>query len=205
MPKVVDHERRRAEFAAVGRGVIAAEGLGAATLRRIAAAAGCTTGALTHYFPDRATLLIEALRSAHEAAGERMLQATRSARSHQERLRAVLLEALPLDGTRLDEWKVWLAFWAETPQDPALAAEHARRYGEWRGLVTLLVTPLVGDPGEAEREADGLTAWVDGLGLRLTLLASDAARLSAERQRCEALVDAWLARLAPAGEPRERE
>ena len=63
MPKVVNHEEQRAGFVTASWEVIAEEGLGAATLRRVAAAAGMTTGALTHYFSDREALLVEALRA----------------------------------------------------------------------------------------------------------------------------------------------
>ncbi|MGH3177968.1 MAG: TetR/AcrR family transcriptional regulator, partial [Streptosporangiaceae bacterium] len=50
MPKVVDHAARRAELVDAAWRVIAEEGLEAATMRRIAEAAGCTTGRVTHYF-----------------------------------------------------------------------------------------------------------------------------------------------------------
>ena len=53
MPKSVDPTQKRAAFVAASWDVIAAEGLRGATLRRVAAEAGCTTGALTHYFSDR--------------------------------------------------------------------------------------------------------------------------------------------------------
>ena len=47
MPKVVDHAVRRAELVDAAWRVIAEEGLEAATMRRIAEAAGCTTGRVT--------------------------------------------------------------------------------------------------------------------------------------------------------------
>ena len=49
--------------------VIATEGLRGATLRRVAAEAGCTTGALTHYFADRQALLTAALQAAQRQTG----------------------------------------------------------------------------------------------------------------------------------------
>ena len=73
--------------------VIAREGLKAATLRRVADEAACTTGALTHYFADRKSLLIDALRAVHYQAGARMIEAAGRASSDLERLRALLREA----------------------------------------------------------------------------------------------------------------
>ena len=88
MPKTVDPAQKRAELVDASWDVIAAEGLKGATLRRVAAEAGCTTGALTHYFPDRRSLLVAALRSAHFQAAARMLEATRRASSDVDRLKA---------------------------------------------------------------------------------------------------------------------
>ncbi|MET0910334.1 MAG: TetR family transcriptional regulator, partial [Ilumatobacteraceae bacterium] len=50
MPKVVDIQERRAELAAAAAQLIARAGVGAATMREVAAEAGWTTVALTHYF-----------------------------------------------------------------------------------------------------------------------------------------------------------
>ena len=104
MPKSVDIEEKRAEFVHASWDVIASEGFEAATMRRVAAQAGCTTGSLTHYFPDRRTLLIEALRGAHYQTGKRMVEAAEG-RAGFSRLYAVLLESLPLDAVRMREWE----------------------------------------------------------------------------------------------------
>ena len=53
----VDHEQRRLRIAEFAINLIAAEGLSAATVRRIAADAGFSTTAITHYFADKQELL----------------------------------------------------------------------------------------------------------------------------------------------------
>jgi len=57
MPKVVDHEARRAQVMDSCFRLMAEEGYGAATMRRIAKAAGVSTGTLYHYFPDKLSIL----------------------------------------------------------------------------------------------------------------------------------------------------
>ncbi len=57
MPKVVDHDARRAEVLDQAYRLMADEGYGAATMRRIARAAGVSTGTLYHYFPDKPAIL----------------------------------------------------------------------------------------------------------------------------------------------------
>ena len=53
MPKIVDHERRRAEIVQTTWRVIARRGLDGATLREVAAEAGYANGALKPYFPAK--------------------------------------------------------------------------------------------------------------------------------------------------------
>jgi len=184
VPKAVDRTEKRAEFVAASWNVIASNGLRAATLRRVASEAGCTTGSLTHYFPDRRSLLTASLRSAHFQAGARMLKATKHASTAFERLEAVLLEALPLDALRMREWRVWLAFWAEAMNDPELAKENERRYAQWRNLLSDVVSPLVADSRDADREVDHLIALIDGLGLQLARNAEDGTGLETRRRAC---------------------
>jgi AcrR family transcriptional regulator len=166
MPKVVDHDAKRAQLVAAASRVIAQQGLAAATLRTVANAAGCTTGLLTHYFRDRHALLVAALRSAHEAAALRMFQRANAERNPLRRLRAVLHEALPLDDSRLAEWRIWLAFWSEAVNDRALRVENEQRTEEWTALLRLLAAPV---SGPSPLVAAELGALIDGLGLQVTL------------------------------------
>lgn len=163
MPKVVDHDERRASVVAATRAVVAAEGIEAATMRRIADAAGCTTGRITHYFADKDEVLVAVLRSVHLAAAERMARRLTTA-APDDRLRAVIEEALPLDGARLEEWRVWIAFWGRAAGVPELEAEQRARYDEWSGLVAGLLVLDRDHP-----HVDRLLAAVDGIGLRATL------------------------------------
>ena len=53
MPKVVDVDEKRREIIAAAVRLIADEGFGSATMRRVAKEVGCTTGQVTHYFANR--------------------------------------------------------------------------------------------------------------------------------------------------------
>src|SRR5262247_4831207 len=106
MPKEVDATLRRSEFVEAAWRVIRREGLSAATLRRVAAEASCTTGALTHYFCNRHALLVQALRAAHFTAGARMMEAARKVKGDLRRLETIVLAALPLDAERVQEWQI---------------------------------------------------------------------------------------------------
>jgi AcrR family transcriptional regulator len=195
VPKVVDHAQRRRELLEATAQVIAAEGLQAATVRRIARQAGCTTGLVTHYFPGKHDLMIGALRLVHESAAQRM-----TARSQQtaglDALRAVLLEALPLTPAGEQEWRVWLAFWGVAWTSPALAEEYRARYGLWRRAIGHLLgeAARLGEtmPGlDLGQAADRVVALIDGLGLQACY---EPGVLTPER--VVALIDAEVAGLA---------
>lgn len=160
---------RRDELLVAAQAVLAEEGLGAASLRTVAARAGVTTGSVVHHFFDRETLLVAVLRGAHEAAAARMLTRAQRISRPRARLQAVLEEALPFDATRAKEWRVWLAFWAEAVRVPALAHENQRRYDEWRSFLEALVAPLVPRAAGRARAVERLITLVDGLGVRLSV------------------------------------
>jgi len=190
MPKVVDHDQRRAELIAAAWTVIADEGIEAATIRRIAEVAGCTTGRVTHYFDAKDEILVAALRRVHYAAGARMLDHLRTEQGAGA-LRAVLLDALPLDGQRALEWRVWLAFWGRASTDAALIEEQQRRYAEWRRLLQAIIAPIAGQqtaPQQVRLLVDLVAGAIDGLGIQAVL---EPSRFPAQRliAAVDALVD----------------
>ena len=189
MPRQVDPEARRRELVAASWQVISRDGLDGVTLRKVAEAAGCTTGRIAHYFSGRDELLLSALRAAHHATGDRMARIARSA-SGIDRLRKIVYESLPLDAARLQEWKVWIAFWAAAASDDALAQENARRYREWEGLLTRLIGEI--RPEGRQTLALQLVSLIDGLGIRTALAPSQANRRKARRA-----VDRWIDQLLP--------
>ena len=170
MPKVVDHAARRAELVDAAWHVIAAEGLEAATVRRIAQAAGCTTGLVTHYFESKDDMLVAALREVHRRAGQRMIRHIDGA-DIEAVLREVILNALPMDQDSQLEWKVWLAFWGRAAADERLRQEQQRRYAEWRGLLGKLIRRARPHDTAADRRTavDLIAGAVDGLGIQATL------------------------------------
>ncbi len=190
MPKEVDIDEKRSEFIGASIEVIAGEGLAAATMRRVAQTAGCTTGALTHYFANRHDLLVETLRAVHHAAGARMEHAAATIEDPYERLRGVLLEALPLDETRLREWRVWLAFWSASMDDPTLTAENDRRYSQWRRALRDLLTPLVSKEN-LEAETDALVAMIDGLGIGVARQFGSSSVLRKAQQTCASSIERY--------------
>jgi TetR/AcrR family transcriptional regulator, transcriptional repressor of bet genes len=169
MPKVVDAERQRARVIAATWRVVAHEGIEAATIRRIAEAADCTTGLVTHYFQSKEDILVEALRHVF-ATGALRVEADLD-RPPLEALQAVLLDALPLDEQRLLEWRVWLIFWGQALTSRSLASEQQQNYSKWSTTVRNLLVKArqagaVDELTDVELATIRTLAMVDGLGIR---------------------------------------
>mgnify|MGYP003640771428 FL=1 len=168
MPKLIDHDTRRRELVEASWRVIADEGLDGLTMRKIAAAADCTTGRLTHYFANREELVLAALRAVYEAAGARMASALEIHRDARAQLQLMLEECLPLDAARLQEWKVWIAFWSAAASDKRLATENDLRHDRWRKAMIPLIKSI-SQTTDPIFEADCLIGLVNGLGLQAAI------------------------------------
>jgi TetR/AcrR family transcriptional regulator, transcriptional repressor of bet genes len=196
MPKIVDHEARRAELGEAVWRVALRRGLEEATLREIAAEAGWSTGALAHYFPDKDELIRFAFRLVVQRAGARFARVLEGG-DRTEALGAALRESLPLDEDRRAEARVWLAFVGRSLSRPDLAADRRAFYAGWRRLLADAIAAGQADGTlrtelPPETEAAGLIALVDGLALQAL---SDPRGLPPQRQT--AILDAALARLSP--------
>ena len=190
MPKIVDHAERRKELIEASWDVIAEDGIDGLTMRRVAKAAGCTTGRISHYFSGREELLSSALRLAHKNAAVRMMKIANGELDSKQRLIQVCYEGLPLDKRRLREWKVWIVFWAAAASSQNLAEENAARYTDWQDLIARLLAESGVSRQHLQSRLYELMSIVDGLGIRLTLTAT-----SKNRDLARNLIAEWVARL----------
>ena len=159
MPKVVDHAARREELAAALWRLVMREGIEAASLRRVAAEAGWSTGSLRHYFDTQSDLLAFAM--------ELVVARVRARVAVLDDPAALLQQVLPLDDERRAEMQVWLAFTMRALVDPRLRGLLDDAHAALRRLCRRAVDGL-GAP-DAAREAERLHALVDGLALHAVL------------------------------------
>lgn len=175
MPKLVDHELRRRQISEALWRVVSRDGVDAVSVRNVAAEAGCSPGALRHYFPDQADLIASALALVSERFAARIgtLDVTGSP---VEIIQAYCEQMIPLDEARRIEAEVWFGFVIRARLDPALDALTRRVHLDLRGFLLSLLPYLGADPSEVER----LQALIDGLTLHLLLypdlLSTDTVR-----------------------------
>lgn len=169
MPKVVDHEARRAEIADAVLGLIAAAGISAVTFRGLAAASGWSPGVLGYYFSDRHDILTAAVnRAATLSAGQQ--RAIADTLKGRQALEALLEETLPIDNRRLALTRVFVFFYAEAAVDNKTQEMIEKYLRRWRKLTELTVEEAqrLGDvdPGRSAKDiAADLVAYVDGTSI----------------------------------------
>jgi len=165
MPSPVDSDERRARLGAAAARVIARAGISGATMREVAAEAGWTTGALTHYFRNKRELLKFTLDASLER--RRAARPERRDLPPAEALRASLVQALPIDEDARLHWTVTIAFCAQASGDPDLATAQRDAYREFRANVAELVERSGRATGEAAvTEAERLIALLDGVAIQ---------------------------------------
>ncbi|MFD8258422.1 TetR/AcrR family transcriptional regulator [Streptomyces griseoluteus] len=175
-----DHEARRRDVSAAVWQVMATRGFAGLTLRAVAAELGATTGLLTHYFPTKRALVEYALDLLEQRT---LARPRRSTGPGLAALRDALLDILPLTPEATDSNRVWVASWDTALADPAIGADHARKYAEGRARLAerVAAAQALGElsPGDPDRIAAGAQAFVLGLVVQSLL---DPARFPPERQ-----------------------
>ena len=200
MPKIVDWDAKRDEILSATWRVIARDGITGATIRAIAREANCSRGILGHYFDDKADILGAALVLSHRRVGARMAERTAGLQGLAA-LRAVMLEALPLDARRDLEAQIEISFWGRALGNAALRdlqhTEFDRLCGRLHGHLQ-----EAAELGELAADCDlglathQLVVLIDGLSAERVLYQD---RVTSERQALmlEHLLASFAARPAP--------
>ncbi len=188
MPRRVDHHVRREEIAHAAAVAVAAHGIEAVTTADLAAHAGCTVGALPHYFRGKEAILLASLQYARRSVESR---AARAFEASGGSLVDTLSAALPIDAGARRDCRVWMAFSGRALQSKSIADEYRRRYRDLETRVLVLFAdrrlPEGWDPPLV---AENVFAFLDGLGLRALVEARawPASRLSDALRRHLALL-----------------
>ncbi|MGH3432137.1 MAG: TetR/AcrR family transcriptional regulator [Thermocrispum sp.] len=150
--------------------LVAQHGVPAATMRGIALEAGVSTGAVTHYFEDKAEVMAAVLHANTSLIARRIATAVEGKQSLAA-VEAVAEALLPVDDEMLECWTVLISFWGHpaarrfvVDEGTSLGFAAIRRF-----MITLL--QQAADSGElpagvdVEHEAERILALVGGVGL----------------------------------------
>jgi AcrR family transcriptional regulator len=179
VPKLVDHDLRRRELAAVVWRLIARDGIEGVSLRDVAAESGWSTGALRHYFRTKEDLLSYAAELVVSRVTGRVEGPSPEA-TLTDAVRAVLRELLPLDEERRTEAAIWLAFVSRSLVDPTIADRQRLAFDALHDLCVRVLGEVAAHGWlapelDVEGEAARLHALLDGWTLHLLLGRLDPA------------------------------
>jgi len=170
VPKIVDHDERRAVYVDALWRLVTREGAGAISVRNVAAEAGVSPSNVVHYLPTRADLL--------GAAVQQMLAEAISAAGRVDTMRLdldravdMVMVTIPHTPARRRQSEVWLLLLAE--QDVNADARHilselqtAVRNGVRGGMDLLAAHALVHPDRDRDAEAERLHGLIDGLSVQ---------------------------------------
>lgn len=167
----MDREQRLDDVTRAAWRVLARDGLGALSVRNVAAEAGLPASSLRYVLPTQSALREHAIE-----ASVQQFEARLSAidRTRPDWPRRVLLELVPLDDERRLEMEVFIALGVAALTDPSLQPARERWATSLRNACTTAITELrrgerYGDDGPSEIETLSVLthAVVDGLALQI--------------------------------------
>ncbi len=185
-----------AAILAAALSVVSREGFEGATIRRVAAQAGCSAGAVQKRFATRSQLLRRAFELVVNRSLERIAAATEGPENPEltergavgerlgaltflERQRRAALETLPLDAERRGEGLVWTSYLLRAAVDDTLSDLPRRLDETVHEILTFDIAQAQtagavrpeADPGAL---ADALLAMVDGIAIRMLYTPSNS-------------------------------
>ncbi len=131
MPKIIDHDQRRAEIVDVTWQLIVEGGIEAATMREIASRAGFANGALKHYFSGKDQIIQGAYERSLTSLGERLLAHVGDARGIAA-LEMFMRFTLPIEQGDATAARVLLSFWERCAFSSELAGGYDAHLDSWK-------------------------------------------------------------------------
>lgn len=164
-------EDRRDQLLKAALTTLSETGIEAFTLAEVARHADVSPALVVHYFGDRESLIEAVFRSLVERVTTRPIQALTHSASHEERLRAFILEHLNPGELTSEASRAWLSFWGLALHVPALA--RLQRVHQERMISNLKheLRSLV-RPDQVNRIAETIGALIDGFWVRSALASA---------------------------------
>jgi TetR/AcrR family transcriptional regulator, transcriptional repressor of aconitase len=188
-----DREAKSGELIEAARYVIAREGYAGASLRKVAARAGCSTGAVTYYFANKQAMVVTVTEALFDEFDEWL-----SDQASQIDIRAIFDRMIRWTASRKgDAWLVAFQLLVHAASDPPLAAVIQKRYAQFRHTLTSLLESgqaqgVIRGDLPADLLADQISAMGDGWAMMFPV---EPERFG--RGRIHQLVNAAIVMLRP--------
>lgn len=174
-------EIRRLELVEAAFKVMKQEGVGAASLARVAAEAGLSKGMVLHYFKSRDALIEATLRHINALYGHEVAERMAAAESPLARVEAVIEANFSAWYYKPEHAHIWLAFCAQATFEPRFRRIQRVLHSRMQSNIIANLKGLLGIE-EAKRVALALTSLIDGLWVRCAMTPGGFDRETARRQ-----------------------
>lgn len=166
MPIQIDADERRRHIVDAALRLVIADGLAAATFRKVAAEAALNIGSVRHYFADHESLVVAVVTEAGDRMGRRLVRHPAPAKSEgaaaaRRHVLAVLEELVPLDDEKHREAIILMEVIAASRTNPAFAAVTRQMATDLHTVLHDAVTAI--GVAEPTHEAIRLAALISGL------------------------------------------
>jgi TetR/AcrR family transcriptional repressor of bet genes len=162
---------RREHLIAATLACLAAYGADGASIRRIAAEAGVSTGLINHHYTHLEDLVAEAYDTlASEILRQILAKVAETEPDPRARISAFFAVSFSPTVLNPGHMTAWLVFWSMIQHSVPMRAVHERTNEEYRQALETLLVALAAQPGHAAEmdvrlAAAGLSALLDGLWL----------------------------------------
>lgn len=169
MPKIVDHDERRAEISAALWRVIDREGMSGVSVRSVAKEAGYPKATMTYYFANQSELLMYAMEESIRVSSERIGSILADSPTWEDYVEAII-EAIPSTPKRRKQTSIWLEVISQAQGDETLRRFLLDTNREVLATIIEVLQQmqregLVASDISIDTEARVLHAIIDGLSL----------------------------------------
>lgn len=175
MPKVVDHNERKAVIAKATYQVIRQVGLENTTIRKIAEQSGLSMGSVQYYFPKQHDLYLYAVQLIMRRVEARIASIVESEMPLENKVLSMMKQVIPHSDEEIRvEAEVWLAFSLMALRNPALRELNEQVRLSLRKMITDILRHLervqmLKPSLDIDAEARNLHAFIDGVTLHAIL------------------------------------
>lgn len=173
MPKFVNHDKKRKLIAEAAWRIIENEGIEKASIRRVAAEAEMSPGALRHYFSTKDEMLLFIIEYFIEEGNKRS-EYKEWSKNPIQAVEEVLLELVPIDEEKKIETSVWWIFALRSLTSDALKEKKDEMttgtYDLANSMIKILTLKgILSDSVNADLEGNRLSALIEGLSFHALL------------------------------------
>jgi AcrR family transcriptional regulator len=155
-----------------------AEGL---TIRKVAAAAGVSVGAVQHHFATKEALLVAGMTVVNDRFRDRVMPLLHEAATAEDRLRIFCREIASIESGGLTDAIVWTVFAARASTDPHIRSIHARDWAMTESVMLRLLADAYPASDVTADDAALLLAVTDGIAVAQA--AEQSQRMSPARAK----------------------